>query len=84
MTFVTERIAALQHHRDVQGFVENARKGMRRIQPRRRQHRQHFILEITVQPATLTRRPLLAREKVNVFGDKGGAELILRRAAEPN
>ena len=77
MAFVTEGVAALQHHRDVQRLVEDARKGMRRVQPQRRQHRQHLMLEIALQPALLARRPLPAGEDVDLFVFQLRADLLL-------
>jgi hypothetical protein len=66
-----ERVLALQHHHHVQRLVEDAREGMHRVQPQRREHRQQFVLEIFVQPAFLLRVPAL----VGQDADAGGVEL---------
>ncbi len=77
MALVPERVATLQYHRDVEGLVEDARKRVRRIQPQRRQHGHHLVLEISLQPATLARTPALVGEDVDLFGVELGTDLVL-------
>gem|GEM_PF-3721250 len=43
---------------------------MRWIEPERRQHRQDLVAEITLQPAPLFGRPLLAHDKPDAFALK--------------
>ena len=50
---------------------------MRRVEPERRQHRQHFVLEVALQPARLLGRPPIARDKADAFTIEFGQQGIV-------
>ena len=62
-----ECVAAFERNREVEALVEDARERMRWIEAERRQHRHHFVLEVTLQPAGLLGRPLVARDEADAF-----------------
>ncbi len=68
-----KRVGALEHHHDVQRFVEDLRERVRGIQAERGQHRHDLVAEIRAQPAFLAVVPGVPAEYVD-------ACLVQRRA----
>ena len=73
-----ECIAALQLDDEVEALVEDARERMRRVEPERRQDRQHLALEIVVHPGALRVVPGAPPQEA----DAGSRELRQQRVVQ--
>src|SRR5437879_12726591 len=74
-----ETTAALELPREVQALVENARKGMRRIEADRREERDHFPHALGVQPGELVLRPLRLGEETHALLRKLRKNLLVEQ-----
>ena len=60
-----EGVPALELHDQVEALVEHARERVRRVEADRRQHRQHFALEVVVHPGALRVVPGAAPQELD-------------------
>ena len=72
-----EGVGAVQRDDEVQRLVEDARKRMRRIEPKRADHRQQLLLEVFREPLALARIPLRTPQETDALGLQRRDQLII-------
>ncbi len=72
-----EGILAFQRYDEVQALVDQTREGMRRIEPDRRQHRQHLLAEILLDPLRLRHAQLVALQKADILSRQRRQQVLI-------
>ena len=75
-----ERVLALELDGEIQALVEHARKGVRRVEPDRRQHRHHLAQEIGLDPLRLRGSEIGAAQEADAFRREPGQDLLVEQA----
>ncbi len=75
-----ERILAGQLHRKVQALVEDAREGVRRIQPDGREHRHDLSQEVGLDPVALLFGPVPAPEEADAGAGERRQQVLVPQA----
>ena len=75
-----ERILPLQGDDEVQRLVRDPRERVRRIEPDRRQDREHFAVEVVLDPLALLRGPVPPLDQLDVLRLEGGEDLVVEDA----
>ena len=73
-----EGVGAIEFDGEIERFVENARKWMRRVQSKRRQHRHQFPAEMAVQPTMLAPIPLRAFQDPDLLAFQFRHQLLVQ------
>ena len=74
-----ERVRPRQRHDEIQAFVVDARKGMRRIQPDGGQQRHHVAVEHFARPFLLLRIPFGRVMQGDALRVHGGKDLVVQQ-----
>ena len=74
-----EGVAALELDDEVEALVEHARERVRRVEPDRRQHRQHLAEEVVADPALLRRGPVRAAREHDALLRQRRQQLVVEQ-----
>ncbi len=74
-----ERVPPLQLDGEVEALVEDAREGVRRIEPDRGQHRHHLAQEVVADPLRLRGGELAAAQELDALPLEVGKERVVQQ-----